>query len=222
MSVGGISRTAGRPNSRSSDGAWLIPYIVCRILNHSGSTDSWQPARFDACPRGLILPKGNVLDTLEREYEYKARWDVIVGTLAIGALMTVGFAYAAIKNDKGGVIFTFEAPPVAMTVLMWVLSGSGAALFVMAARLFVTRRKHRQRIVITPTAIIVPKTPFSPLEEVIPYKGIDRVQTFQVKQWRSIEIYHLGGLHRIAEAALPSRSAFDEILSLVQDRTGQS
>jgi hypothetical protein len=90
----------------------------------------------------------------------------------------------------------------------------GALLFVIMA---VYRLIRIQQIVLTPTAIIVPKGRFSSSVATIPFKTIEGLSVSQVYRQRFLKINYQRGTFTIASPLLPKSEDFEEVHYLLEE-----
>lgn len=157
--------------------------------------------------------------TIEREYEYEAKWSTIVlGTLFFGACAGVLGATAR-DNDRGLVIngivelsrngATFFYLGLALTSVLFV------ALFGLMA---VVRLTLRQRIAFSETCLIVPRSRWSSNEVVVPFHEIRTISKSEVAGQHFLKIVHASGKFTLNASLCPSWYDFDEICRLIAQR----
>jgi hypothetical protein len=152
---------------------------------------------------------------VERQYEYKLQWWVILFT---GGFSTLVGAY------------TIRAVPENLPVLYWtglVLSLAGAAL---TGAMAIERLLLRRRIAFTPTSLLL-SLPGLFSEVAIDYQAITglKVSKFGRAGTRYLSVTYGAGRRwiwepslRIWEASLPSRAAFEEVCALLTARVRTS
>jgi len=79
-----------------------------------------------------------------------------------------------------------------------------------------------QHIILTPTAIIVPKQRFSSQVVIIPFSAIREVSLSQVSGPRDLRIAHEGGTATINSRLLPTEADFEEIRHSLLERVEAS
>ena len=126
---------------------------------------------------------GNMAQLQDHEYEYKARWSaILLGVLLCGAGATVAAALAG--SNRGLIIHGIKLSPE-MAACFWlsmtILALGGVLLFLLMA---FHRLIRTQRIVLTPTAIIVPKGRFSSKMVIIPFSTITDLSVSKVSGQR--------------------------------------
>jgi hypothetical protein len=157
----------------------------------------------------------------DREYEYKPRWSFILlavlfcaaGAVVFAALAhwrqpVVGFGVKMLTADKAEVFW-------------WCFVAADIGMFLYVVLLAVLRLVRIQRIVFTPTAIIVPKSRLSSTEITIPYSAITDVSFSKGNGQRLLRITHEGGKNTISSWFLATNEGFDEVHHLVEELVGQ-
>jgi hypothetical protein len=144
---------------------------------------------------------------VERQYEYKPKWWVIllfVGFFGLGAVL---FAREATSND----------PKKLPAFFCWILF-AGAIWFIgRAGGWAVARLMFRHRVAFTRSALLLPKGLWSSEEVAIEYRDITRLSSSLLSA-RQLVVTHTGGKRLIGSWLLPSESAFDEVRQLLTDR----
>src|ERR1044072_8583305 len=105
---------------------------------------------------------------MEREYEYQPKWTVILACATFFGLCAAVLGNKARTNNRGLIISgMIELSVDGATTFYWVLCFFGVCFVLIACLLAVHRLTHRQRIVFTPTSLIVPKSRWSAEEKII-------------------------------------------------------
>ncbi len=155
------------------------------------------------------------------DYEYKPRWLVILfGVLLCGTGTTVCAGLAL--SNFGLRIWGIRLPPEIAACTWWTLavtSLGGGCLFLLMA---VHRLIRTQRIVLTPTAIIVPKGRFASKVGVIPFSTITDLSVFQVYSQRLLKITHQDGTATVVSSWLPEKEDFEVVQKMLAERVEQS
>lgn len=160
---------------------------------------------------------GNMAQLQDHEYEYKARWSaILLGVLLCGAGATVAAALAG--SNRGLIIHGIKLSPE-MAACFWlsmtILALGGVLLFLLMA---FHRLIRTQRIVLTPTAIIVPKGRFSSKMVIIPFSTITDLSVSKVSSQRFLKITHQCGATTIASSFLPMKTDFQSIFHALAER----
>jgi hypothetical protein len=152
-----------------------------------------------------------------RTYEYKPRWlAILLGTLVCGAGATVA-AFLA-RSNHGIRLHGIRLPPEMAAGVWWSLTTLGLGGVLVFLLMAAHRLIHTQRIVLTPTAIVVPKGRVVWKAVVIPYSTILDLSVSQVYRQRFLKITHQGGEIAIASSFLPTNRDFESIHdSLVEE-----
>lgn len=155
-----------------------------------------------------------------REYEYKPRWSVILlGILFFGALAVVS---AALAHWKQGIVrfdITILSPEAA-EVFWWCWVAVNLGFILYCVLLAVLRLIRTQRIVLTPTAVILPKSRWSSAEITIPYLVITDLSFSQANGQRLLRIRHAGGTVTISSWFLHTNEHFDQVRYLLEELVG--
>jgi hypothetical protein len=156
---------------------------------------------------------------IEREFEYKPSWLIII---LGGLLFGVGVGVLAIKanyNNRGLIInHIIELTTSEATIFYWTLSFFSLCFVLMTVGLIFHRFKYRQRIAFTEKGIIVPKSRWSGEEKIIEYKDISGISRANISGQKFIYLIHSGGKFIINCNMLPSKKAVEEIISLLTER----
>ena len=114
------------------------------------------------------------MDDLDREYDYKPKWTNIILVAVFFGLCAVALGAKAAGNDCGVVINRIiELGPDGATAFYWALCASSVAFVAVAAFLTYHRVAPRQRLTFGPTALTVPTSRWSALENEAPlHSGI--------------------------------------------------
>ena len=104
----------------------------------------------------------------------------------------------------------------------WIVFAVSLGIVLFASRMAVHRLIHAQRIVLTPTEILVPESRWSFNELPIPYSAITAVWETRNRQQRFLKIAHREGISTIIATFLPTMTDFDEIRCLLVQRVEAS
>ncbi|HWE37918.1 MAG TPA: hypothetical protein VG406_15215 [Isosphaeraceae bacterium] len=159
-----------------------------------------------------------VRDESEREYTYRPRWSIIAlltGACVFGAAVS---RYAALHRDDVVVFHVIKLRPPEATTVWWLSCGICVAVAALGVLVAVDRLAHRRRIVIGRSAVTVPSSRWSVDETTIPFGEIEGLITDEIEGQRSLTIVHCGGKNTIAALMLPTREAFDEVVTALSAR----
>ena len=155
--------------------------------------------------------------SLDRQYEYKPRWSVIAISMLFFAALAVVFgalAHARRPIARFGVkILSAEAA----AVFWWCFVVVCLAPMLYGLMLAVSRLVHSQRIVFTPTAIIVPKSRWSSAEVTIPYLAITDLSFSQANGQRLLRITYGDRKITLTSWFLPANRQFEEVRYLLEE-----
>lgn len=153
----------------------------------------------------------------DQEYEYKPPWSgILFGVLVFGAFSAIG-VFAARSNQGLVINGIARLSPQGAAVFWWVLTAISFG-FVLVAILMACHRVIRsQRIVLTPTAIIVPKSRWSHEEIAIPYARIADIAESQAGKHRFLKILYFHGKIEIQASMLPTRMAYETIRETLKE-----
>ena len=156
------------------------------------------------------------MGSVEREYEYRPKWTLIVFCAAFFGLGAVVLGEKAANNDRGLIINrVIELGPDGATVFFWVLTACSVGFVAIAAFLAYHRLTFRQRLAFGPTAVIVPVSRWSREEKEIAYRDILGLSEATISGQRFLYVTHPGGKYTITASMLPSRAAFAEVCELL-------
>jgi hypothetical protein len=156
------------------------------------------------------------MNGIEREYEYRSHFALIIGCALFFGLGAIVLAAKAATNDHGVIINSVvrvTLGPVGATVFYWFLSLFSTLLFLAILRFH--RVIFRQRLAFGPATLIVPVSRWNTKEKEIAYQDIEEISTTQVSGRWVLDIHHRGGKFTIAASMLSSREAFDELRELL-------
>lgn len=159
-------------------------------------------------------------DEVEREYPYRYSAAVVfgptVGFGTLGALML----WMALTSEEGFVLFNlFEVSPLGARIMAWVFAVFFLGLFVACVPVVVNFLTTRRRLAFTENTLLVPRGFWSTAVRPIPYGDIvELVPHVDVQGNRSLIVRWGAGKFPIEEIALPSKTAFEEINSLLRER----
>ena len=145
----------------------------------------------------------------------------IVFLLAIGFFGACAgvMGYAANTNSKGLVISRIiEFSTQGATVFYWVIAGL-ALIFVLLGIYALARSATTQReIVISENSLKSPKNGFSKIDVTVNLSDVSSINIQTIQKTRILNIEYPDGTLSIPDSMLPSKQAFEELVSHVQDR----
>lgn len=156
---------------------------------------------------------------IEREYEYKPKlWIMFLagGFFALGIPIAI---YAASENRGLNINGIITLSPYQASIF-WAVIGTACAIFVLlAASQMVLSFTMKQRIALSSTALIVPKSRLSSAEKFIEYKDIRSLSVATIQSQTLLYIIHSGGKSTIAASMMPSRATFDDLCEALARKT---
>lgn len=159
------------------------------------------------------------MDDIEREYDYKPKWTLIVLCALFFGLAAVVLGVKAASNDRGVIINgIIELDPDGATIFYWVLCVCGVGFVAISAFLAYHRLTFHQRLAFGPAAVILPRSRWSAEDKVIAYRDISALSTARIYGQRFLYVTHAGGPSTIMASMLPSKAAFDEVCELLEDK----
>jgi hypothetical protein len=169
------------------------------------------------------------MDGVEREYEYRPKWWVILfamGWYTLGAVVS----WYMVSRERSDVV----------RAVYWVVGGLCIGFVVRSGVRGVERLLLRRRVVLTPACLLLPKSVWSSEEAAIDYgtitgvfisSGIYAPWACRVaidsagglpmsKMRRALFLYvtHSGGKQRMMAAEFPSHASFEEFCELLAAR----
>jgi hypothetical protein len=164
-----------------------------------------------------------VMDIVEREYEYRPKWTMIVFCAAFFGLGAGVLGFKAASNDRGLIINrVIQLGPDGATVFFWVLTACSVGFVVVSACLAYHRLNFRQRLAFGPSALVVPVSRWSREEKEIAYQDILGLSEATISGQRFLYVTHPGGKYTITASMLPSKAAFSEVCELLAARVQQA
>lgn len=153
---------------------------------------------------------------IERQYEYKPKWTVIILVAVFFGLCALVTGAQASRNDRGLVINGLIAlGRDGATLFYWILTAASVGFVIAAAFLAGHRVAYRQHLVFRPNALIAPTSRWSRNEKEIAYRDVLGLSLTNVSGQRFLYISHRGGRYTITASMLPSETAFDEVCELL-------
>lgn len=160
------------------------------------------------------------MTNIEREYKYKAAWKGILSGSIFFGLCAIVSGIAA-QSNKGFRFIFINLSAYQATIFFWIICGLSLGFVLMAVVTAIRSLKQEQRIAVTPSSIIVPKSRWSQEEQIIEYKDIKTLSSEDVFGQHLLNIFHIGGKYTVAGSMLPSRAAFDELHNLLLEKIQQ-
>lgn len=158
---------------------------------------------------------------IEREYEYKPTWWIILLGGAMFGFATIFFSQKALSNDRGLIINgIIELSESSATVFYWVLAFFSLCFVLVTIAFIIHRIKFRQRIAFISSEIIVPASRWSSAEKSIEYKSISDLSIFKFNGQKTLNIIHSDGKSTISSGML-KRKTFDEIVDFLSAKVGK-
>ena len=158
---------------------------------------------------------------VEREYPYRPKWPAIALCALFFGAGAAFMAHMALSNDRGLVINgIIELSSEGARVFYWIIAGLFAAFVLLAAMLVAVRLTSRQRVVLTPEAILVPRGSWSSEDIALPFAEISDLVLVEVQGERFLNIIHEGRKYTLAASLLPSKEDFDAIRRRLEERAG--
>lgn len=158
---------------------------------------------------------------IEREYEYKPKWWII---LLYGGMFGVAAAIFAVKassNDRplliNGII---ELSENGATIFYWVFCFLSLCFVLIAIGLVFHRLKYRQCLAFTASEIIVPASRWSAAEKTIRYEDITSLSVSKISGQKFLYIIHSDGKYIVNASMLPSSKVFEEVIDLLSKKIG--
>lgn len=151
------------------------------------------------------------------EYEYKPPWSgILLGMLVFGVFSVIG-VFAARSNQ--GVIINgiIRLSPQGAALFWWVLTAVSLGFVLVAALMACHRVMRSQRVVLAPTAIIVPRSRWSREEIAIPYARIACVVQSQAGKYKFLTILYSEGKVKISASMLPTKMAYATICETLKE-----
>jgi hypothetical protein len=159
---------------------------------------------------------------VEREYEYKPSWSVIIFVAVFFSSGAVFLYLKTVKSDRGLIIEgIIPLGPTGATLFFGALTLLSVGFVLLAAFLAYMRIVHRQRIAFTSDALIVP-APMGRGEMAIPYRSISGLSMIEVNWQRILYVSHTGGQASITASMLPSMAIFKEVCALIAAKVQES
>src|SRR5258708_35502731 len=153
---------------------------------------------------------------MERQFDYRPKWTVIIlCALFFGACALVLGAKAN-GNDRGLIINGIIAlSPGGATIFFWVLTALSIAFVVIAGFLAIVRVTFHQRIAFTDKCLMIPRSRWSRQQVTVPFGDVLELSQSEVSGQRFLKIVYQGGKFTLTASMLPKKEDFDEICQVV-------
>ena len=161
-----------------------------------------------------------MFDSIEREYRYRLALSFLWTAPVFFGLMS-GFAvdFALTNSTPVYLQGVLEIPAVLANIGAWVVGALFACLFAGGLVFVAQALTRRQRIALTPTALLVPKGFWSSADQAIPYRDIVELATHvEPNRSQTLIVRHRQGKFPISESLLPSKADFQELWSALAGR----
>jgi hypothetical protein len=152
-----------------------------------------------------------------REYEYRLKVGRTQTRAAVWGAAAVGFAYLALTNDRGLVLFVIPLSEHRATIAYGLFAGLAAMLAVIDTVNVVRRGSVRQRIAFEDEGLIVPKSPWTVEETTIAYASVIDISSFNEPD-SVVVIRHRDGEFTLRLDLLPDERAYGEIVQQLTHR----
>jgi hypothetical protein len=156
----------------------------------------------------------------ELQYAYRPRPLAAIALVLLFGPTTVLLAMLAMKPQGGRVGDANGLPlsPGAAAAVAWGMCALSGLLLALGLAVAVKRVRLRQRLVLGESGMIVPASPWSREERTIAYGEIRWLGEHEIYRQRMLTVDHAGGSLTIAASMLPSREAFDAIVTRLRSR----
>lgn len=152
---------------------------------------------------------------IEREYEYKPKWWIILLCGAMFGFATAFFVREALSNKQGLLINgIIELSEYGATIFYWVFAFFSFCFVLAMIAAIYHRIMYHQRIAFTQTEIIVPASRWSAAEKGIQYADISSLSVSKINGQKFLGINYSGGKTVINTSMLPLKS-FEEVVDFL-------
>lgn len=156
---------------------------------------------------------------IEREYEYKPSWLIILAGGGMFGFAAVFFAARANANDRGLIInHVIELSENGAANFYWILCFLSLCFVAVTIAMTFHRLRFRQRVALTANGIILPASRWSAGEKFIEYKNISRLSETNINGQNFLYVFHADGKDIINRSMLPSREVYREIIESLERR----
>lgn len=157
---------------------------------------------------------------IEREYEYKPKWWIILLCGAMFGFATVFFVRDALSNDRGLIINRLiELSEYGATIFYWVFAFFSFCFVLAIFAATYHRIKYHQRIAFTQSEIVVPASRWSASEKSIKYADISSLSVSKINGQKFLRINYSDSKSVISSSMLSSSKIFDEVVDLLAEKT---
>ena len=151
------------------------------------------------------------------QYEYKPSLSAMLSGICLSS-MCAAISWSVARLNEGLAIGGIELSPHAATVFWCVLFTLSLGMCLFLAFMAGRRLRHPQRIVLTPTAIIVPRSRWSCNEITIPYASISAVRKTTAGREAFLIMTHQGRESKIVASFLAAPQFLDDIRFTLKSR----
>ncbi len=156
---------------------------------------------------------------IEHEYEYKPKLTTVLLGIGFFGLCAVISVIAAYDNHELMINGIIHLSVYQASVFWWIIC-SISLCFVLAASLMIVQRfKFKQRIALTSSSLIVPKSRWSESEDIIDYRAIKSLSSEKIQGQRLLHVFHSEGKYTIAASMLSSKAVYDNLCDLLVEKT---
>lgn len=160
------------------------------------------------------------MHTIEKEYEYKPSWMLILCCSGFFGLCATVFIYLAVTNVEGVVINgLIHLGPFGATIFYWILATASLAFVGAGAWMAYDNLLNKRRIAITANSLLMPAGRWSSEECELPFESITGLKLASISNQQSFSIYIGEKYYVVNKMLLPCQEDFDEIMSLVDSKT---
>lgn len=158
---------------------------------------------------------------IEREYEYKPKWTSIflgIGFFGAGAAVCV---FAA--NDNRGLIINraIHLSADQAKIFWWVICGICLCFVLLAGAMIFQRLRLKQRIKLSSSALIIPKSRWSEGEQVIEYNRITGLSNVKEHGQNFLHVFHPDGKSSVWASMMPSKADYNDLCELLTKKVDQ-
>jgi hypothetical protein len=158
----------------------------------------------------------------ELQYPYRPRPLAAIALVLLFGPTTVLLGMLAMRPQAGGVAGgdanVLPLSPGAAAAIAWGMCGLSGLLLALGLAVAVRRVRIRQRVAVGEAGLIVPASPWSREERTIAYGDIRWLGEHEIYRQRMLTVDHAGGSLTISASMLPSREAFDAIVTRLRAR----
>jgi len=156
------------------------------------------------------------MNDVEREYEYKPKWTLILFSGVFFGLGTVVLGAKATANERGLILNgIIELGVDNATVFYWVLTALSCGFVLAAVFLAYHRVAIRQRLMFGPVSMTVPASRWSRDVKHIAYRAIRELSATAINGQRFLYVTHSGGNYIINAGMLASKAVFEEVCEML-------